>query len=129
MKDTSAKIQVVLFAVISLAMLAWLLDGMIYQEFNVWLLLIAFIGIFVYVGYASYAGIPSAQISNNRDSNSENHSEHTCECNGTGQCAFCRGTGKTGWAGTHSIGNYSCPNCLGTGICHECRGTGNPSKF
>lgn len=42
---------------------------------------------------------------------------------GSGQCASCRGTGKTG-----SSGYSVCWSCDGTGKCHHCDGTGLVSK-
>jgi len=39
------------------------------------------------------------------------------ECNGTGKCRYCRGTGRKSWGGV-------CNECYGTGNCPRCGGEG-----
>ena len=51
--------------------------------------------------------------------------KYDANCNGTGRCPDCHGTGKAGWNGITNAPNAGrCPVCLGTGVCRKCGGTG-----
>lgn len=42
----------------------------------------------------------------------------TCtECQGTGKCSSCNGSGQ-------DYGNHNCSTCKGSGKCYRCKGTG-----
>jgi hypothetical protein len=50
------------------------------------------------------------------------------ECNGTGGCNACKGSGKRGYTGRGSPADQSaCPTCYATGVCQVCGGTGGAS--
>jgi|GEM_PF-3009800 len=47
------------------------------------------------------------------------------ECNGTGGCKVCKGSGKKGYSGRGTLQDQSgCPTCYATGVCQTCGGTG-----
>jgi hypothetical protein len=54
-----------------------------------------------------------------------NFTDRTCpDCNGTGRCKYCRGTGKLGWSGLVHTTELKCSQCYGEGVCRTCGGTG-----
>jgi len=47
------------------------------------------------------------------------------ECNGTGGCKVCKGSGREGYSGKgRPLNSKECPQCYGTGVCQVCGGTG-----
>lgn len=47
-------------------------------------------------------------------------------CNGTGRCRHCRGTGALGYPGYGDVRHYTspCNFCLRSGVCRRCGGRG-----
>ncbi|MHA1584046.1 MAG: hypothetical protein ACTSVU_03680 [Promethearchaeota archaeon] len=45
-------------------------------------------------------------------------------CNGTGRCPFCHGTGMRNYRGIGTTSKRKCDICHGTGVCRVCRGKG-----
>ena len=47
-------------------------------------------------------------------------------CNGTGKCQVCKGTGRFGHPGIGPVDRYpsACNTCQGSGDCRACKGTG-----
>ncbi|MGC8777197.1 MAG: hypothetical protein ACP5Q4_00765 [Candidatus Caldatribacteriaceae bacterium] len=57
---------------------------------------------------------------------SRNFGRRPCnDCNGTGRCHHCRGSGLKYYPGYGKpLLNEPCPWCYGTGVCRYCHGKG-----
>lgn len=118
-----------LFAAILLISCIAMLFGLFMGVFSLlWFAMAIIFSIFAYIGLWLYTIIAPGRITTSTDSvnvvGNDIKINYDPNCNGSGRCQYCRGTGFNGWTGSHALAKTTCKFCLGTGVCRYCRGSG-----